>query len=129
MSVRRTIPRLALAALIAVLVWGFWLEPSSLRVRDEAPAVSWPYARPLRVAVLSDLHVGSPYYGVSRLSEIVARTNAAHPDIICLLGDFVTLGVIGGHFVPPPPEQANGWHPPCRRDNRPWRWVPGCVRG
>ncbi len=106
MSVRRTIPRLALAALIAVLVWGFWLEPSSLRVRDEAPAVSWPYGRPLRVAVLSDLHVGSPYYGVSRLSEVVARTNAAHPDIVCLLGDFVTLGVIGGHFVPPPPIAA-----------------------
>lgn len=55
----------------------------------------------LRAAVLSDLHVGSPYYGESRLPDIVARTNATRPDVIFLLGDFVTLGVIGGHRVPP----------------------------
>jgi predicted MPP superfamily phosphohydrolase len=97
----RWVTRLALLALVAFLVRAFWLEPRSLQTREVTLPVSWPYARPLRVAVLSDLHVGAPYYGMDRLREVVARTNAAHPDLICLLGDFVTLGVLGGHFVPP----------------------------
>jgi len=29
------------------------------------------------------------------------RTNAAQPDVICILGDLVIQGVLGGRFVPP----------------------------
>jgi predicted MPP superfamily phosphohydrolase len=36
----------------------------------------------------------------------VDSTNAARPDLICLLGDFVTKGVMGGKFVPPEPIAA-----------------------
>jgi predicted MPP superfamily phosphohydrolase len=97
----RWLKRVVLVALLAFLIRGFWLEPRSLTVAEVQPDVPWPYPHPLRVAVLSDLHVGAPYYGIDRLEEIVARTNAARPDLICLLGDFVTLGVVGGHFVPP----------------------------
>jgi predicted MPP superfamily phosphohydrolase len=97
----RWFKRVVLVALLAFLIRGFWLEPRSLAVAEVQPDVPWPYPHPLRVAVLSDLHVGAPYYGIDRLEEIVARTNAARPDLICLLGDFVTLGVVGGHFVPP----------------------------
>ena len=77
-----------------------WLEPASLRVSSVRLEVPWR-SLPLRAAVLSDLHLGSPYFGASRLPDVVARTNATRPDVIFLLGDFVTLGVIGGHFVPP----------------------------
>ena len=93
--------RAVLVALFAFLIRGVWLEPRSLLVAEVHPDIPWPYPHPLRIAVLSDLHVGAPYYGVERLREVVARTNAARPDLICLLGDFVTLGVLGGHFVPP----------------------------
>ena len=92
-----------LVAILAAALWGFWLEPSSLTVREVDLPLAWPRAQPLRVAVLSDLHVGSPYYGISRLPEVVERTNATHPDLICILGDVLTLGVIGGHYVPPAP--------------------------
>lgn len=63
--------------------------------------LQWPYARPLRVTLVSDLHVGAPYYGLSRLPSLVDRINATHPDLICIAGDFVTLGVLGGHRVQP----------------------------
>jgi predicted MPP superfamily phosphohydrolase len=57
--------------------------------------------RPLRIAVASDLHIGSPFTGIEKLDQIVARINAGRPDIIVLLGDFVIQGVTGGKFVPP----------------------------
>ena len=53
------------------------------------------------MAILTDLHVGSPFNGIDKLRAVVTRTNAAHPDIICILGDLVIQGVIGGRFVPP----------------------------
>lgn len=101
MRASRAVARTILGVLLVLIIWGFWLEPSSLRVRAEAIEVPWPASMTLRAAVISDLHVGAPYYGEDRLPEIVARTNATRPDIILLLGDFITLGVIGGHFVPP----------------------------
>lgn len=40
---------------------------------------------PLRVAHLSDVHIGS--VGASMLAEIVARTNALAPDVVLITGD------------------------------------------
>jgi predicted MPP superfamily phosphohydrolase len=99
-----------LIALLGAATWGFWLEPSSLTVREVNLPLAWPLPHPLRIAVLSDLHVGSPYYGLSRLPQIVARTNGSRPDLICILGDVLTLGVIGGHYVPPAPIAAELRH-------------------
>jgi predicted MPP superfamily phosphohydrolase len=82
-------------------LWGFWLEPASLRTQEVDLPLEWPLSRPLRVVVMSDLHVGSPYHDLGRLRTTVARTNALRPDLVCILGDFVTVGVIGGTFIPP----------------------------
>jgi len=54
-----------------------------------------------RVALLADLHVGSPYTGLEKLDEIVRRTQAARPDLILLAGDFVIQDVKGGRFISP----------------------------
>ncbi len=85
------------------LVWGFWIEPASLVVRETRVAASpWPPAcRGLRVAVLADLHVGSPHSGMPKLREIVNATNAAAPDVVLLAGDYVIHGVLGGEFESP----------------------------
>jgi len=101
MPTRRRIPTIAFAVAVALGLWSLWLEPASLRVQRVDVPVAWPYARPLRVAVVSDLHVGSPYHGLSRLPSTVALINATGPDLIFIAGDFVTLGVLGGHRVPP----------------------------
>jgi len=58
----------------------------------------------LRIAVLSDLHIGSPHVGLDKLRTIVEKTNAEQPDLVVLLGDFVTGGPNGrraGGFVEP----------------------------
>jgi predicted MPP superfamily phosphohydrolase len=96
---------LAAALLLAVAggLWAFWLEPASLRVRVhrlELPA--WPKACDgLQVAVLAELHVGSPYNGLDKLADVVSATRDAAPDVILLAGDYVIHGVAGGSFVPP----------------------------
>ncbi|PZO01214.1 MAG: metallophosphoesterase [Hyphomicrobiales bacterium] len=54
-----------------------------LRPRD------WPEGRRLRLAVISDLHIGSLHVPLSRVTEIVDATNALKPDLTLLLGDFV----------------------------------------
>jgi len=93
---------LAIVAL-PLAVWAFWLEPASLVVREtrlDLPA--WPVeCDGLRVALLADLHVGSPFNGRGKLDEIVRRTQEARPDLILLGGDYVIQGVPGGRFVPP----------------------------
>jgi len=48
----------------------------------------WRSGPALRIAVLTDLHFGEPFVSLNRLDEIVEKTNALRPDLICLLGDF-----------------------------------------
>lgn len=101
---RRVLARTAVAAgIVAVCLgaWAFWLEPASLAVVEDELSLNWPGDRALRVAVLADLHVGSPFNGIPKLRATVDRTNAAKPDLICILGDLVIQGVLGGRFVPP----------------------------
>jgi hypothetical protein len=58
----------------------------------------------LGVALLSDLHVGSPHVGLEKLREVVRRANEARPDLVLIAGDLVTEevpNVPGVRFVPP----------------------------
>ncbi|MCY6381239.1 metallophosphoesterase [Hoeflea prorocentri] len=45
--------------------------------------------RPLRIAMLADLHACEPWMPEARIKHIVRRTNALDPDVVVLLGDFV----------------------------------------
>ena len=96
----------AALCLMCVLVlgcWAFWLEPASLHNANyEISLPSWPPACDgIRVAVLADLHVGSPFNGIDKLERIVELTQAAKPDLILLVGDYVIHKVVGGKFTPP----------------------------
>ena len=102
----RLLRRIWIAITLAGLVlglWAFWWEPASLAVRrDEVPVPGWPpELAGLRVAVLTDLHVGAPYRDLDKLRKTVERTNELAPDLILLPGDFVIQGVLGGEFVHP----------------------------
>lgn len=102
-SRRRGVLFVLLLCVVAVGAWAFWWEPSHVRVREVGLAVAgWrPEHAGMRVAVLTDLHVGSPYHGIAMLRRIVALTNAARPDLVLIPGDLVIQGVLGGEFVPP----------------------------
>ena len=88
---------------MALAGWGFWWEPASLSTREyDLVLPGWPAAAgDLRIAVLADLHTGSPPNDLDKLQEVVDATNRAHPDLILLAGDFVIQGVVGGQFVEP----------------------------
>ncbi len=102
---RRLQPALALfvATMLGLAIWAFWIEPASLTVREyELHLPRWPpELAGLRVAALSDFHVGSPYNGIDKLQQIVALTNRSDPDLVVLLGDFVVHGIVGGTRIPP----------------------------
>ncbi len=55
----------------------------------------------IRVAVLTDLHVGSPFNGIDKLTRIIELTERERPQLILLAGDFVIQGVVGGRFTSP----------------------------
>jgi predicted MPP superfamily phosphohydrolase len=95
---------IALAAACVALTAGvraFWLEPASLTVVEERLALPWSARGTVRIAILTDLHIGSPFNGRTKLRDVVTRTNAARPDVVCILGDLVIQGVLGGRFVGP----------------------------
>ncbi|TPG51695.1 metallophosphoesterase [Sphingomonas glacialis] len=46
-------------------------------------------SKPIRVALLSDIHVGNVGMRPARLAQIVRAVNAARPDLVLLAGDFV----------------------------------------
>ena len=99
---RRTFCGLCLSVLF-LGGWTFVYEPSSFSVRRyELSLPNWPgnhYG--LEVALLADIHAGSPYCGLATLREIVRETNAAEPDLVLLAGDYVIGSVLGGTFVAP----------------------------
>lgn len=104
----RTFRRLAVLLCViglAVGAYGVFVEPGRLVVRSRAVEVAaWPAShRPLRIAFLTDLHVGAPHIGLEKLRKIVHCTNALKPDLVLLGGDYVIDGVLGGNVVAPGP--------------------------
>lgn len=81
----------------------FWIGPGRLVVHEvELEPPRWPRALDgLKIALLSDLHTGSPRNGPANLARVIDRTNEVQPDLVLLAGDFVIHDVIGGTFVEP----------------------------
>lgn len=67
-------------------------------------------APPIKVALLSDIHLGNRAMTPRRLSQIIDQVNAAHPDVILIAGDFVT-----GHDAFGATERAAGLTEPLSR--------------
>ena len=55
-------------------------------------------APPVRVALVSDIHVHGPDMPPARVGKIVEQINALHPDIDILAGDFVGGSWVGAHY-------------------------------
>lgn len=45
--------------------------------------------KPVTVALLSDIHIGSAAMDAERLARIADRVNAQHPDLVLIAGDFI----------------------------------------
>lgn len=84
-------------------IWGFLIEPNRLVVREQTIQIdNWPKELSgLRIAVISDIHAGSPFIDESKMRRIVAETNQTKPDLIVLLGDFVIKERFYKHPIAP----------------------------
>lgn len=78
-------------------------EPWRLSVtRYRVSPEGWPRGLDLKLAVIADLHACEPWMPVERIQQIVARTNAAAPDAVLLLGDYVAghrLSLLSGRVA------------------------------
>lgn len=76
----------------ALLGFAYWSATADPVRRETAIALpNWPAGQaPLRVALLSDIHVAGPDMPPARLRRIVAQVNAARPDLVLIAGDFTS---------------------------------------
>lgn len=96
--------RIFLSLLIITLgLWAFCLEQLRLVVQTEELVVKkWaPDTSPMKIAVLSDLHVGSPYWDLGALAGLVETVNDQQPDAVFILGDYLISNVFGGTYRAP----------------------------
>jgi len=72
--------------------WGFLVEPGRLVTRRQTIQIdNWPpQLDGLRIAVLSDIHVDNWFITDKKLRTIVTETNQLHPDLIVILGDYMS---------------------------------------
>ena len=134
--------RVALATipvLIASLtIYGFFIEPDRLVLRHETIQINqWPNALSgIRIAVISDIHVGGWFIDDEKLRLIVEETNKLEPTLVVIAGDFMA-----GHprhdkeatspesFAP----KLKGFNAPLRvysvLGNHDWWWDGKKVRG
>lgn len=83
---------LSLAAFGAALAAFAFVESRSdpLMRRATVALPGWPAgAPPIRVALLSDLHVGNLSTSPARLARVVAQVMAQRPDLVLIAGDFL----------------------------------------
>jgi len=94
---------LLLLAVLLCVSWGVLIEPNRLVVNQrEIQIDNWPKELGgLRIALIGDIHTGSPFIDDQKLERIVELTNQQNPDLIVLLGDYVNRATWHARLVEP----------------------------
>ncbi len=98
-----------LAAVMALMLYAFLEARRDPVVREARISLpGWPAgAAPVRVVLISDVHMGTAAMRPDRLTRIVAQINALRPDLVLIAGDFIfghaanSAGRIGAPIVAP----------------------------
>ena len=99
--------RIALAILLLSTlscgIYAFLIEPNRLVVHQATIQIdNWPKELSgLRVALVADIHTGGPFINDKKLRRIVELTNQQNPDLIVLLGDYMSPNSWHSHRVEP----------------------------
>lgn len=83
--------------------WALMVEPNRLILHREVITIDkWPKELDgLKIAVLADIHAGAWCIDDQKLRLIVERTNQLQPDMIVILGDYMTGNGTFRHRVEP----------------------------
>lgn len=71
---------------MGLLLYAAWIEPRQLHIREVDIGEG---DRSVRIALMTDLHIGGVHVSPERVAKIVKRINAQSPDFILLPGDFI----------------------------------------
>jgi predicted MPP superfamily phosphohydrolase len=84
-------------------LWALFIEPDRLVVHRQTVQIdNWPKQfSGLRVALIGDVHTGGPFIDHQKLRRIVDLTNQENPDLIVLLGDYMSPDSWHSHKVEP----------------------------
>ena len=69
------------------LAYGFFVEPRFLKTRHVT--VKTQLSAPIKIGLISDIHIGGFHMPPERVMKIVANVMAQQPDVILLAGDYV----------------------------------------
>ncbi|RYY23891.1 MAG: metallophosphoesterase [Sphingomonadales bacterium] len=83
---------LCIAAALALAGYSYREAMRDPVVREASLSLpGWPEgAAPVKVVLISDLHIGSVAMGAERLTRIVSQINALKPDLVVIAGDFIS---------------------------------------
>ena len=83
---------IALALCILAIAYSYFVEPNRLVVNRHELHITelGPAADGLKIVAISDIHGGSNGVDEAKLRQIVETANAQDPDLIVLLGDYVS---------------------------------------
>jgi predicted MPP superfamily phosphohydrolase len=105
-KIRRTIRAFVWLIVLLIMscgIYGFLIEPNRLVVHQETIVIdNWPRELSgLRIALIGDIHTGGPFINDQKLNRIVELTNQQNPDLIVLLGDYMSPNRWHSHRVEP----------------------------
>lgn len=95
---------LILIFFLLLLFYAYEIEPRRLVVhRDELKVPNWSASlNNFKIVAISDIHGGSRFVNEEKLIKLVETANAENPDLIVLLGDYVSqIGGKGGDLKMP----------------------------
>lgn len=77
---------------LSCLAYAYFIEPNTLVVKNETVRIKgWnPTFEGLKIAMIGDIHGGSNYVTEEKLRNVVELTNGQEPDLVVLLGDYVS---------------------------------------
>ena len=71
-----------------IVIYGSFVEPRIITITEED--ITFPTIDDMKIVMLGDLHVG-PYKDEKFLNKVVSRVNDLEPDLVLLVGDYVSL--------------------------------------
>ncbi len=74
---------------LACFIYGFGIEPRLLKIRTVDISAKTVLERPVKIAFITDIHIGGLHVSPKRAKMLVAQINALNVDMVLVAGDWV----------------------------------------